>query len=289
MGLTTLTTIREMQAWSASILKEGKTIGFVPTMGYLHEGHASLIRKAKSVCDVVVVSVFVNPTQFAPNEDFTKYPRSIERDTELALTNGVDCVFMPSASEMYPNGTDSVRTTISVNTITEKFEGAFRPTHFAGVALVVTKLFLAVQPTDTFFGRKDYQQTLVIKSLIEDLNFPIRLHVEPTMREKDGLAMSSRNVYLQPQERSSSVIVFRALSSCNNAIANGIRSSAILDSTIQESLNTVENLTIDYAECVLADTLERKAEFVSGDKIVALIAVRLGTVRLIDNEVFVIP
>lgn len=289
MVLTTLTTIREMQAWSNTMRTTGKTIGFVPTMGYLHDGHASLIRKAKSLCDVVVVSVFVNPTQFAPNEDFTKYPRSIERDTELALSNGADCVFAPTANEMYPHGTSSIRTSISISTITEKFEGVIRPTHFAGVALVVAKLFLAVQPTDTFFGRKDYQQTLVIQSLIQDLNFPIQFHTEPTMREHDGLAMSSRNVYLQAQERTDAVILYKALGVCRDAIESGERSSLILDTLLKNTLEEVEYLTIDYAECVVANTLEKKDTFEPGDEVVALIAVRLGAVRLIDNDVYVIP
>lgn len=289
MVLTTLTTIREMQAWSNTMRTTGKTIGFVPTMGYLHDGHASLIRKAKLLCDVVVVSVFVNPTQFAPNEDFTKYPRSIERDTELALSNGADCVFAPTAYEMYPNGTSSIRTSISISTITEKFEGVIRPTHFAGVTLVVAKLFLAVQPTDTFFGRKDYQQTLVIQSLIQDLNFPIQFHTEPTMREYDGLAMSSRNVYLQTQERTDAVILYKALNACRNAIESGERSSLILDTILKNTLEEVEYLSIDYAECVVANTLEKKDTFEQGDEVVALIAVRLGAVRLIDNDVYVIP
>ncbi|MCX7737687.1 MAG: pantoate--beta-alanine ligase [Candidatus Kapabacteria bacterium] len=279
-------TVREMQEISIEQKQKGKNIGFVPTMGYLHEGHLSLIRKAKEMSDIVITSIYVNPTQFAPNEDFSRYPRDFERDKELAEKAGSDFIFYPSDNEMYPNGFDTM---VLVDTVTKKFEGEKRPTHFNGVATVVTKLFNAVMPNIAFFGQKDYQQTLVIKKLVEDLLFPISIYIVPTLRQSDGLAMSSRNVYLSTYERTRADIIYRTLITAKEAILKGEKRRKIINAIMLNSLRSEPLVKIDYASAADANDLSEPEEFNSGQLVVLLIAVYIGKTRLIDNMLVTIP
>lgn len=255
-------------------------------MGYLHDGHCSLISAAARECDVVVTTVFVNPLQFGRGEDFDRYPRDIERDTALALAAGTTVLFAPPLNEMYPSG---FATTINPGPIADKFEGEYRPGHFAGVATVVAKLFNITTPHHAYFGQKDYQQTLVIAQLIRDLNFSVQLHVLPTVREADGLAMSSRNVYLSPDERRRAPILYRALQAAQEVILNGERSRVRINACLQRTIESIEGVTIDYARAACADSLEEPDTFDSGDDVVLLLAVRIGTTRLIDNALIRVP
>lgn len=280
-----ITDIQAMQAWSDQQRTEEKTIGFVPTMGALHQGHLSLIGTARRECDVVITSVFVNPLQFGTGEDYERYPRNIERDTTLAIEAGSTVVFAPSVEAMYPTG---FTTSIDVGPLGEKLEGNYRPGHFRGVATVVAKLFNITKPHCAYFGQKDYQQTLVIRQLVTDLNFNITLRILPTIREADGLAMSSRNIYLTPDERSRAAIIYKALCAATNAIEQGERSRTVLCSILTSTL-LQEPLTIDYAFAALADSLEEPETFQPGDKIVLLVACRVGGTRLIDNMIVQVP
>ncbi|MFH1051052.1 MAG: pantoate--beta-alanine ligase [bacterium] len=275
-------TITEMQQISNEQRKSGKSIALIPTMGYLHDGHCSLIRHGKVLADVVITTHFVNPTQFAPNEDFEKYPRDFERDCTLAESNGTDYLFHPSVSEMYPN---DFNTEIKVSGISDKFEGKTRPAHFKGVATVVSKLLNATVPDFALFGQKDYQQYLVIKQMVSDLNFPVNIILHPTKREEDGLAMSSRNVYLSDEERMNATILFRALSRAKATIINGELNRQKINSIMADMLITIPGVKIDYASAAEANTLEEPENFNSGQSIVLLIACRLGKTRLIDNMV----
>lgn len=278
--------VKEMQRFSLQQKESGKKIGFVPTMGYFHEGHLSLIRKAKESTSITIASIYVNPTQFAPNEDFSKYPRDFERDKELAYKEGCDVIFFPNDSEMYPNGTETM---VSVDNISKKFEGEKRPGHFNGVATVVTKLFNAVLPDIAFFGQKDYQQTLVIKKLVEDLLFPVLIEIVPTFRQSDGLAMSSRNVYLSMYERTKADILYRTLLTAKEAILNGEKRRKIINAIMINSLRSEPMVRIDYASAADAENLSEPEEFKSGQQIVLLIAIYLGKTRLIDNMLITIP
>lgn len=279
-------TIAEMQSQSKQLKLEGKKIGLVPTMGYLHSGHLSLIEKARNASDIVVVSLFVNPAQFAPNEDFAKYPRDFERDRELASSAGADILFAPEISEIYPKG---YMTIIKLGNIANIIEGASRPGHFDGVAVIVAKLFNAVLPDIAVFGQKDYQQTLVIKQMTQDLNFPIQIIVAPTVREPDGLALSSRNTYLTPDERKSASILFVALQQAVTAIEKGTRDRKVINAIMLKELRSVPAIKIDYVIAAEALTLEQPAEFMPGDPVVLLITCWLGTTRLIDNAITTIP
>lgn len=279
-------TVRQMQEISLEQKKQGKTIGFVPTMGYLHEGHLNLLRTAGEMTDTVVTSIYVNPTQFAPNEDFSKYPRDFERDSELASSVGCDYLFFPIDKEMYPDGFD---TFISVGNITMKFEGEKRPGHFNGVATVVTKLFNAVMPTIAFFGQKDYQQTLVVRKLVKDLLMPISIVIVPTARQSDGLAMSSRNVYLSTYERTKADIIYRTLTTTKEAILNGEKKRKIINAIMINNLRSEPLVRIDYASAADAETLSEPEEFKKGQLVVLLIAVYLGKTRLIDNMLVTVP
>lgn len=281
-----ITSVDHMRHWSSKARSEGKIIGLVPTMGYLHDGHCSLISAAARECDVVVTTVFVNPLQFGRGEDFDRYPRDIERDTALALAAGTTVLFAPPLNEMYPSG---FATTINPGPIADKFEGEYRPGHFAGVATVVAKLFNITTPHHAYFGQKDYQQTLVIAQLIRDLNFSVQLHVLPTVREADGLAMSSRNVYLSPDERRRAPILYRALQAAQEVILNGERSRVRINACLQRTIESIEGVTIDYARAACADSLEEPDTFDSGDDVVLLLAVRIGTTRLIDNALIRVP
>jgi pantoate--beta-alanine ligase len=255
-------------------------IGFVPTMGYLHEGHLSLIRQARDECKSVVVSIFVNPTQFGPNEDLSKYPRDLERDLDLIRPLGVDLVWTPTPEIMYPEG---FQTWVEVETLTKGLEGAMRPGHFKGVTTVVAKLFNAVQPHKAYFGQKDAQQAAVIRRMTLDLNFPIEVMVCSTVREPDGLAMSSRNRYLEGEDRKAATILFRSLSAAKDAHEKGERNAGKLRSIMKEMLATEPGATVQYVSCADYDTLE-ELDKVTGKTLLSM-AVLFGKTRLIDNFV----
>ncbi len=278
--------ISDMQKISFEQKLLGKKIALVPTMGYLHKGHLSLVEKAKEISDICILSLFVNPTQFAPNEDYNKYPRDFDRDFELCKEYGVDYIFFPETLDMYPKGFSS---SIVISNIAEKFEGAFRPSHFQGVATVVAKLFNATMPHIAVFGQKDYQQSLVIKRLNQDLNFGIDIIVAPTIREVNGLAMSSRNSYLSEENRTKAGILFYSMEETKKLIAKGETDRKKINSTIHFTLRSVPNIKIDYASIALADTLEEPDIFLPGDEVVILLAVIIDKTRLIDNMLIKIP
>jgi len=278
--------ISEMQSITTALKAEGKKVATVPTMGYFHNGHLNLIRKAKSIADIVITTLFVNPLQFAPNEDFEKYPRNIERDSKLAEEAGTDFLFYPTVSEMYPQNFGTV---IAITGVTTKFEGASRPSHFNGVATVVAKLLNATQPHYAIFGQKDFQQTLVIKQLINDLNMNIQMVVAPTTREEDGLAMSSRNVYLSEQERKDATIIFKALEEAIAVVQNGERKRKVINAVMHKELRSVPYIRIDYASAADSEYLFEPDEFLRSQQIVLLIAAYLGKTRLIDNALVTVP
>jgi pantoate--beta-alanine ligase len=256
-----------------------KTIGFVPTMGYLHEGHLSLIRRARQENDVVVVSIFVNPTQFAPHEDLATYPRDHERDLALLHTASADIVFLPAVEELYPSGyTTYVQVEGSISTT---LCGVSRPTFFRGVATIVTKLFHIVTPQRAYFGQKDAQQAGVIKKMVKDLNFDIDIVVCPTVREKDGLAMSSRNTYLTPTQRTQAVGISQALFEARALIENGEHRASHIRQSIETRIAAIDDAVIDYVSIVDATTLA-DVETLSGETLIAA-AVKVGKTRLIDN------
>ncbi len=274
-----INTVREMQAYSDELRGQGRSIGFVPTMGYLHEGHLSLVRCAKRENDVTVVSIYVNPTQFGPNEDFRDYPRDLERDLKLLEKEGVDTVFAPSNKEMYP---DMSLTTVHVDKLTEGLCGARRPGHFDGVCLVVSKLFNIVKPHRAYFGKKDYQQFRVIERMVNDLNFDVDIVPCPIVREKDGLAMSSRNIYLSDKEREDATCLYRSLLLAMDLIKNGERNVVNIKDRMAEFINGFGSVKkIDYIEIVDKYTLEPARE-IQGNELIAL-AVYIGRARLIDN------
>lgn len=283
MAIKIITTIREMQEFSENMRNNGKRIGFVPTMGYLHEGHASLIRCSANDTDVSVVSVFVNPTQFGPNEDFTRYPRDFERDCRIAESAGAQIMFAPTTEEMYPTGYSTV---IKAGNEAKKFEGEFRPGHFDGVATVVAKLFNAVKPHCAIFGQKDYQQTLVITRMVKDTNMDIELIIAPTDREDSGLARSSRNVYLSQQERTIASVLYRALTTAFDTRTQGELQRSSLNDVLLSVISTEPSINVEYAKSAVAESLEEPDNFAPEDNIVFLLAVRLGTTRLIDNMVW---
>jgi pantoate--beta-alanine ligase len=254
-------------------------LGLVPTMGFLHEGHLSLVRRAKQECGVAAVSIFVNPTQFGPGEDFARYPRNLQRDLELLADVQTDLVFTPAASEVYPPGH---ATAVEVGGVTDVLEGAVRPGHFRGVATVVCKLFNMVQPTRAYFGQKDAQQTVVIAKMVRDLDMPVEVIVCPTVREPDGLAMSSRNTYLAADERRAATVLYRALAAVGTRFKSGERSGEALRSVMRETLSNEARALIEYVS--VADRLSlRELDAVPPDGALASIAVRLGKTRLIDN------
>jgi len=267
-----------MAAWSEPFRREGVQIGFVPTMGALHEGHRALIRAARLRCDALVVSIFVNPTQFGPQEDLAKYPRPISRDRAMCRQEGVDVCFEPTTASMYPPG---FQATVSLPTIARRWEGEVRPHHFSGVATVVTKLFGMVRPRIALFGQKDFQQSALVRQLVKDLNLGAEIVVCPTIREADGLAMSSRNVYLSPEERSRATTLYQALRTGAEAIRNGVTSSEAVQSAMTQVIEGEPAMTIDYLVVCDPITLEPLARVTS--RVVLLGAVRLGSVRLIDN------
>ena len=265
----------------AALRREGKTIGLVPTMGALHEGHLSLVRQSKSLCDVTVVSIFVNPTQFAPGEDYEKYPRVLDADlARLDSVGGVEFVLAPAPKDMYPEGFDAH---VHIGGVTRRLEGEFRPTHFDGVAVVVLKLFNISGADIAFFGQKDYQQAAVIQKMVRDLNLPIDIRVCPIVREADGLAMSSRNKYLSESERKEAPILKKSLDLAARLVSGGTTDAAEIKHRMRALIETTPSSAIDYISIADPDTLE-ELDAVEGSAVV-LLAVRIGTTRLIDNMI----
>lgn len=273
--MQTVITIPELRAARAALTNP---VGLVPTMGFLHAGHLSLVRAAKSECASVIVSIFVNPTQFSPSEDLASYPRDLERDLQLLETDGVDLVWTPTTEVMYPNG---FQTWITVDDVSQPLEGAMRPGHFRGVTTVVAKLFTAVQPDKAYFGQKDAQQAVVIRQMTRDLNFPIDVVVCPIVREPDGLAMSSRNVYLNPTERKAATVLSRALFSARDAFLSGERDAQQLRDRITEMVNAEPLARLQYVSCAHPDTLVELQGSVT--RALLSMAVFVGKTRLIDN------
>lgn len=272
--------IKEMQKISDRLREKGKRIGFVPTMGYLHDGHVSLVRKAKELCDSIVVSIFVNPTQFGPGEDFQRYPRDEEGDKAKLERAGVDFLFMPEAGEMYPS---RYQTSVEVAEVSKGLCGDFRPGHFRGVATVVAKLFNIVKPHAAVFGEKDYQQLLVIKKMVEDLNFDIEIIPGTLIREEEGIAMSSRNAYLSPEDRKRATVLYRSLVKAKELVDSGEKRTYNIVQAVEKMIGSVEGVSLQYVEVRDAETLER-VESVSGPAVIA-VAAMVGSVRLIDNIV----
>lgn len=279
-----LTTIAGVRARRQELWRQGLRVAFVPTMGALHEGHLTLVRRGKELADEVWASVFVNPTQFGPGEDFERYPRNLERDVELLAREGVALVFAPSVKEMYPQAPE---VTVSLPALSAHLCGAHRPGHFSGVALVVAKLFNIVQPEVALFGAKDFQQAVIIRRLVEELNFPVRIEVVPTVREADGLAMSSRNTYLSPSEREQALALWRALSAAADAVRAGTRSGRELEALMLEVLRHHPAVRPQYVAAVDPETLE-PVDTASG-KVLLAVAAYVGTTRLIDNLVVEAP
>lgn len=273
--------IKELRAYIQAWKKEGYDIGLVPTMGYLHEGHKSLIDRAASENNKVVVSIFINPTQFAPNEDLDKYPRDIERDSKICEAAGADLIFNPSPEEMY---VENFSTYVNVEGLAEGLCGAKRPGHFRGVCTVVSKLFNIVNPTRAYFGEKDAQQLAVIKRMVLDLNFDIEIVGCPIIREEDGLAKSSRNTYLLEDEKKAALILNRSLVKAKNALKEGIKDADKLIEIISEELNKEPLAKIDYIEVVDSSSLKPVKNIDSS--ILIAIAVYIGKIRLIDNFIF---
>lgn len=258
--------------------KLASPVGLVPTMGYLHAGHLSLVKQAREQCASVVVSIFVNPTQFGPKEDLSAYPRDLERDLEMLAAGGADLVWTPTPEIMYPSG---YQTWVTVDELTRPLEGSMRPTHFRGVATVVAKLFHAVQPDKAYFGQKDAQQAVVIRRMVRDLNFPLEVVVCPIVREADGLAMSSRNVYLSPAERKAALVLNRSLLAARAAYDQGERSGDCLRQVMLDELGREPLAKVQYVSCADADRLQEINE-VEGAALLSM-AVFIGKTRLIDN------
>ena len=267
-----------MAAWSRRLHREGVTIGFVPTMGALHAGHRALIRAARLACDAVVVSIFVNPTQFGPSEDLSKYPRQLGLDRALCRAEGVDAIFVPERHAMYPPGNQTI---VTVPRVAQRWEAESRPHHFQGVATVVTKLLCLIQPDVSWFGQKDYQQAALVRQLMQDLNLPGRMIVHPTIREPDGLALSSRNVYLSPLHRQAAPVLYRALKAGAEAVHTGERRGAEIRRCMIRVVKLESLATLDYLAVCDHLTLEPLPKI--DRKAVLLGALRIGGVRLLDN------
>ncbi|HMB22508.1 MAG: pantoate--beta-alanine ligase [Chloroflexota bacterium] len=275
--MLTVISLSELQSTRRSFTG---TVGLVPTMGYLHEGHLSLVQQAKEECAHVIVSIFVNPTQFGPQEDLSRYPRDLDRDLNLLASLDVDLVWAPTAEIMYPPG---YQTWVEVDTITRPLEGSMRPGHFKGVTTIVAKLFTGVQPDKAYFGQKDAQQAAVIRRMTRDLNFPIEIVVCPIVREPDGLAMSSRNIYLDPEQRRAATVLSRSLNAAKNAFENGERDAETLRQIVRDVLATEPLAQMQYVSCADYDTLE-ELQMVTGKALLSM-AVFVGKTRLIDNFV----
>jgi pantoate--beta-alanine ligase len=271
-------TIKEMRAVIVSLRQKGESIGFVPTMGFLHEGHCSLIREAARACDRVVVSIFVNPLQFGPGEDFARYPRDLKGDFEKCLSAGAHLLFLPEAREIIGEGSGAF---IRMDRIMDILCGASRPGHFQGVAAIVLKLLNIVQPDCLFLGAKDFQQTVVIQKMIHDFFIPVKIDVRPTVREPDGLAMSSRNSYLSREERKSAAVLFRAMKKGEEAFLKGDRKASVIKPLMENEIRKESAARIDYLEVVSPETLE-PLDDIQRDAVI-LLAVWIGKTRLIDN------
>ena len=284
MATRWISTVSEMNSFSTEVRCQAKSLALVPTMGALHEGHLSLVRQAKIHCDVVVVSIFVNPTQFGPAEDFARYPRNLERDLKLLKSLKVQAVFAPSTTEIYPAGFSAF---VDPGPLATVLEGALRPGHFRGVATVVLRLFNIMRPDIAFFGQKDFQQVVVIRRLTADLNPPVRIVVCPIVREADGLAKSSRNVYLNAEDRKAALVLSRSLERAEELAQAGEADAQKLLDEMRKTIDAEPRVQLDYAAIVNPATLEPVAQIIPGS--VALVAARLGTVRLIDNLIFAPP
>jgi len=275
--MQTVTTLSDLRRARAAL---DSPVGLVPTMGYLHEGHLSLVRRARVECASVAASIFVNPTQFGPGEDLSTYPRDLPRDLRLLEAEDVDLVWTPTPDVMYPSG---FQTWVTVEEVTQTLEGSMRPSHFRGVATVVTKLFNAFQPQKAYFGQKDAQQAVVIRQMTRDLNFPLEVVICPTAREPDGLALSSRNAYLDPKERQAATVLYRALDAGHAAFEAGEQNAQRLRRIVSETIAREPLARLQYVSCAHPDTLQ-ELETVSGKALLSL-SVLVGRTRLIDNLV----
>jgi len=273
-------TIKSVRNLVKTARSKGKIIGFVPTMGALHIGHISLIEAAAKKCDFVVVSIFVNPTQFGPGEDFEKYPRPLKADLAICRKAGVDVVFVPSPQQMYPGEN---LTWVNVEKLTEQLCGQFRPGHFSGVTTVCAKLFNIVAPDIAFFGQKDAQQAIVIKKMVADLNMPLKIVVCPTVRQADGLAVSSRNQYLTRQQKKNAPLIYKSLQKCQKLIEDGVADSKTIINQMRKILQQAPSIKIEYISIVDADTLQELKKITG--KVLTAVAVKIGSTRLIDNIV----
>ncbi len=280
-AIATAATIPAVRRLVAEARRRGGTVGLVPTMGALHVGHRRLIEEARAASDLVVVSIFVNPTQFGPSEDYAKYPRTLEADLALAAEGGAEVAFVPEVAEVYPHG--PISSFVEVPALASQFEGASRPGHFRGVATVVLKLLNIVGPDLAFFGAKDYQQQLVIRRMVLDLDVPVEIRAVPTVREADGLAMSSRNRYLGPEDRRAARVLSAALGAARDAVERGEGDAERIRQILQQTIESEPRATLDYVAVVDADTLEALPRVGPGIRSVALIAARVGPARLIDN------
>jgi pantoate--beta-alanine ligase len=278
--MRTETTVAGMKAAAAELRARGRSIGLVPTMGYLHEGHLSLVRECRKRADVTVVSIFVNPLQFGPQEDFRRYPRDPERDASLLEKEGVDILFLPADGDMYPEG---YRTSVEVAGLQDKLCGRLRPGHFKGVATVVLKLFNIVRPDYAFFGQKDAQQVVVLRRMAKDLNMDVEIRALPIIREPDGLAMSSRNTYLSAEERRAAIVLSRSLEEARRMFEKGERAASLIRQRLLRAIASEPLAKMDYAEVVDPSSLE-PVERIEGRALVAL-AVSIGKTRLIDNTI----
>ncbi len=279
---TVIRDVVEMQETAGRLRRDGKRIGVVPTMGYLHEGHLSLIRRARPETDVVITTIFVNPSQFGPNEDFSRYPRNFDRDLSLSEQAGTDVVFAPEVASMYPQ---AYSTYVSVEGITDVLEGKSRPGHFRGVATVVAKLFNITKPHVAVFGQKDAQQVAVIRQMTRDLNFDVRLIVAPIVREPDGLAMSSRNAYLTPQQRKEAVVLSRSLRMAEDRVRDGETDAGKLIHEIMFVIKNNSSGAIDYISVADNQTLVECEQIEEGKEFLVSLAVRFDSTRLIDNTI----
>jgi len=272
--------IADMKSACRSVVRKGKTLGFVPTMGALHEGHMSLVRASKTGCDVTAVSIFVNPLQFGPSEDFEKYPRTLEPDSAMLKEAAVDLLFLPSVAEMYPKG---AKTFVEVEDLSSKLDGGSRPGHFRGVATVVNKLFEIVRPDRAYFGQKDAAQVALLRKMVRDLNMDVEMIVCPIVREADGLAMSSRNAYLSPEQRSQALVLSQSLQRVKRAFEAGERDAQKLGNIGRETIASGPAAKLDYYAVVDPDTLDPVVQ--AGTGTLVAVAAWVGATRLIDNVV----
>jgi len=276
--MITIEKIRDMKRKIDELKNAGKKIGFVPTMGYLHKGHLSLVEISKSISDITIVSIYVNPKQFLPGEDFERYPRDIKRDKDLLVEAGCDILFLPDDNEMYPEG---YLTYVSVQKLSKILCGHSRPGHFDGVTTVVLKLFNIVKPDYAIFGEKDYQQLIIIKKMVQDLNLDVKIIPGKIIREEDGLAMSSRNVYLSKEEREQALCLYKSLNLAKDLVKNGLKDTEKIISEINNFIKKFDKAEIDYVKIVDSENLEELKEI--KDRARLLLAVRIGKTRLIDN------